>query len=502
MRERLTFEHEIGLLIPHGPSPERQERETAEGLRHKLRFLSFLPHWTEQAGKDVKLKPSIIDPGIYDGPIKYLIAKDLQACLMKVMERRAFAHIKVALVDLTKDLAKPEFAGYYHKSQVFVASIAKIAAMLGAFQLRHDLRVATKQKKPKSLAELFAAVRDDWAQTQSVGRAEPFTRGITLQGKLVALARSAKVALVEPKAPRLETVLAPVASGGAVTIEFNRTGEDWAKLESLIKAYNRASYGYSAARKSRAGAQSELEKAQQSGFSARVTAARSKLADAERKLAPAQRKYLEARGKIDALGFWERMGIAIGGDVPASNFATSTVVRDVGFPYIASTLLQSGLYDTNRNGGLWLGADYYGRSWRGALAGGPAQSATPGSLAAFMTLLAQKRLVGSQASGDMHRVMMKRPTFTFPGTGSWFLEGLGHLSLTTALAKVGLAGGADDLAYIEREVEVSGGSKTTLRYVTVGLRARSGDELRELIRELDKCVLANNGLTPAQGGHS
>jgi hypothetical protein len=460
MLERLSFEHEIGLLVPREPPAEWRERETAEGLRQKLRFLAFLPHWAEQAGRDVELKPSALDPGIYDGPIKYLVAKDLQDCLMKVMGRRQFAHMKVALVDLTKDVMKPEFAGYYHKSQVFVASIAKIAAMLAAFQLRQDLRIATKQKKPTTLAEVFAAVRDDWAQTQRAGKAEPFTRGISLQGKLVALAGGAKVGLVEPKAPRLENVFADVAPGGAVTIEFRSTGEDRTGLNTLVKDYNHPS---------------------------------------------ARKKFLEAKGKIDALGFWERMGIAVGGDVPASNFATSTIVRDVGFLYIASTLIQSGLYDPNRAGGLWLGADYYGRSWRGALAGGVAQSATPGSLAALMTLLAQNRLVGSQASAGMRRVMQKRPSLTFPGTGSWFLEGLSPLPIKVALAKVGLAGGADDLAYIERDVEVAqsdgGKKKTTLRYVAVALRARSGGELRNLIRELDKCILANNGLTPAQGGH-
>jgi len=105
----------------------------------------------------------------------------------------------------------------------------------------------------------------------------------------------------------------------------------------------------------------------------------------------------------------------------------------------------------------------------------------------------------------MQSVMMKRPTLTFPGTGSWFVGGLSPFPLKTALAKVGLAGGADDLAYIERDVEVqlSDGSKkkTPLRYVAVALRARNGDELSNLIRELDKCILANNSLTPAQGGH-
>ena len=208
---------------------------------------------------------------------------------------------------------------------------------------------------------------------------------------------------------------------------------------------------------------------------------------------------------MDALGFLERMGIMAGGDVPASNFATFTVVRDVGFLYIASMLLQSGLYDTDRKGGLWLGADYWSTVWRGPLAGGPPQSATAGSLAAFMTLLTQNCLVSPEASAGMRLLMQKVPNLTYPGTGSWFWNGLRQLrnfgSLKTVLAKVGLANGADDYAFIEREADAGGGKKIMLRYVAVGLRAQSGNDLEKLILELDKCILANNGLTPAQGGH-
>jgi hypothetical protein len=61
-----------------------------------------------------------------------------------------------------------------------------------------------------------------------------------------------------------------------------------------------------------------------------------------------------------------------------------------------------------------------------------------------------------------------------------------------------LANGVDEVAFIERDVETTAddGSKktTTIRYVVVALRARNGDELHTIIRDLDKCILANNGL--------
>ena len=109
-------------------------------------------------------------------------AASCKSCLKDVMKKTNFRPIKVALVDLTKGLMQPEFAGSFDfKEQVFVASVAKIAAMLAAFQLRQDLRVAWKMKGAKSLAELFDRVRDDWAATQSDpgGKATPFTRRVS-----------------------------------------------------------------------------------------------------------------------------------------------------------------------------------------------------------------------------------------------------------------------------------------------------------------------------------
>src|SRR6058998_1752677 len=102
---------------------------------------------------------------------------------------------------------KPKFAGFNHKMQLFAASVPKLAAMLGAFQLRKDLRVALKKKGSKTLAALYKDVRDDWAATQidPKGKATPFTRRITLRGKLVLLDGS-PIDLDDPRSPQLETI--------------------------------------------------------------------------------------------------------------------------------------------------------------------------------------------------------------------------------------------------------------------------------------------------------
>ncbi len=471
---------------------------TTEELSKKLTHLALLPHFVEVNGKDVPLTPGAMDPGIYDGREKYKINDKLQGCLKEVMKKNEFRHIRVALVDLTKSFNQPEFAASFdHTKQVFVASVAKIAAMLAAFQLRHDLRAVLKQKGAKTLAELFDLVRADWAGTQRDpgGRATLFSPGVSLRGKLV-LMNGNKIPLGDgkPKAPRLGVVFANVKAGNPVTIEFTSTGENKAKLKTIINEFNQASEDLDKA------LNKLKEEEKKKGNAMRV-------AEARRKHKERLQKFNQEKAKIDALGFLERMRVTIGGLVPASNFAMSTIVRDVGYLYIASTLLQSGLYDTHRNGGLWLGADYWEQSntWMGPLGGGSAQSATAGSLAAFMTLLVRRRLVSREASVGMGRLMKKAPNPTHPITFSPFKRGLKQLpnkgSLKTVLSKLGFHKGVDDCAYIEREVDCGKdrkGKKWELphRYVAVGLRAKSETELEKLILELDKCILASNRKTP------
>jgi hypothetical protein len=468
-----------------------------EELAKKLKFLSLLPHFTVVSGKLVPLAPSVMDPKIYDGPENYKVAPRLQDCLNNVMKKANIRPIKVALVDLTKNLMRPEFAGSSgFKEQVFVASVAKIAAMLAAFQLRQDLKAAWSMKGAKTLAELFDRVRDDWAATQRDpgGGAIPLTmRGVALRGKL-ALWKGKMIDIRDPKSPRLEDIIRPVMAG--LPVEFGSTSENKDLLRGAVDEFL-LKKEYEALEKAK-----DESKAAVSKGAAAQSAAKKKLLEAQQDLENAKRtKRPGAKIRFDALGFWERLGITVAG---ASDYATSTIIRDVGFPYIASTLLQSGLYDPSRGGGLWLGADYQSIVWKGALAGGDAISATAGSLAAFMTLLAQRRLVSPVASAQMQFLMQKVPDVPFPGFGSWFGQRLGRIgSLEKLLSKVGSArGGIDECAYIERKVYDGKGGQKLLRYVAVGLRAINDVDLEQLIIELDKCILANNGLTPAQGGHS
>ena len=341
------------------------EEETGEGLARKLKALSLLPHFASTTSGDVALQPSLMDPKIYDGPDNYKIAPALQDLLKEVMKKPRFRPMQVALVDLTKGATRPEFAGSFdHKRQVFVASLAKLASMLGALQLRHDLRVAFRQPGPRSLDALFARVRDEWAATQRDpgGKPTSFTSGITLRGKLV-LRNGALIPLTGPKSPRLEEVFRPLAL--SAPLNFSSNNHDEATLVTIVEAFNAKVNAAFAARR-------------------RAQRAATATPDRQEKLDEAKRRYAvalrAATNEFDAhkLGFWERLGISVGGDVPASNYATSTVIRDVGFPYIASTLLQTGLYDTNRGGGLWLGAAYWGTNWIGAPGGDRASAAQRG----------------------------------------------------------------------------------------------------------------------------
>lgn len=482
MRERRHFEHEMQLLSTAADWAPEMQGETAQELQAKFKHLALLDHCVEVNSKDVWLDRSKADPKFYDGPTKYKHAGGLQTCLDPIAKEPRFKHMKIALVDLSKGVGSPEFAASDDgMAQVYVASAAKIAAMLAAFQLRYDLRILLKLTKPASLAALYDEQRSRWvdSQTDPGGKANPFTRGLSLRRRLVLRSRD-EIPVTKPRMPDLTPIFADAAAKSPLKVEFRSTGETKDQLSAIIDEFDKAMTDFWSAQKRKRPAP---------------------------EIAALGRKAKEAAKKVDALGFLERLRITMGGIVPASNFATSTIVRDVGYGFMASVLLQTGLYDTDRNGGLWLGAPYWGTaaSWERPLAGGDHQSATAGALAAAMTLLAQGRLVNPQASREMLALMKKEPNPTHPGIKSWFKEGLKQLrdegSLVSVASKLGVDKGIDDCALIERKVETGSGAKKPLLYVAVGLRAKGSGELQNLILRLDKCILANNGVTPAQGGH-
>lgn len=455
------------------------EDEDAKGLDRKLVNLALLPHSWRRNGREVELIPASLTLPIYDGPDKFKIdpALALQTCLTEVMNAK-FPHMKAAVVDLTKGDSQVQFAGYAHSDQVDVKDIPKLAVLLAAFQLRHDLCVLSNDTKPDTADSLFRAARNKWAeaarQILDIKHVKPGPSGhlfvadrIFAGDRIVYIKDVPKsadwhaVPLIEPKAPRLEDIFT-WNPGGSCAVDFKSSGQD---RFDVVKLANDASGN------------------------------------------------AESRRALAARGFRERLRLMIGGDnllEPIADFVTGGVIRDIGYEYIASTLLGSGLYDPGRGGGLWLGDDYgagvwkhKAGTWHGALTGGGARSATAGSLAALLLLLATNELVDAQASAEI-RDFMQPDLLDAVRHYAGFKEGLAQLPDAGSVTSIASIGGftgrfADDAALIERSL---GTDKPTLRYVAVGLRGHSSKDLMTLILELDKCVLANNGLAPTDGGHT
>ena len=78
----------------------------------------------------VTLKPSVLDPQIYDGSENYKIAPKLQDCLKDVIKKANFRPIKVALVDLTKGRMQPEFAGSFNRDYTIPVEAAGCGSAL------------------------------------------------------------------------------------------------------------------------------------------------------------------------------------------------------------------------------------------------------------------------------------------------------------------------------------------------------------------------------------
>jgi protein subunit release factor A len=103
------------------------------------------------------------------------------------------------------------------------------------------------------------------------------------------------ISLAEPKAPRLEDVFAD-AKGVPISIRFKSTGENRARLETIIDEFN-----LEKEKEELEQAKKELAKAKDESMR---KAAQQKLVEAKSKLAEAIRaKRPEARRKLDALGF-------------------------------------------------------------------------------------------------------------------------------------------------------------------------------------------------------
>jgi beta-lactamase class A len=119
----------------------------------------------------------------------------------------------------------------------------------------------------------------------------------------------------------------------------------------------------------------------------------------------------------------------------SSNVDASKAAHWVGFEKIAQTLTSSKyrLYDTTKNGGLWLGKAYGGPRdfWRADPLHNLSHGATTLQLARFFTLLAENKLVDPEHNRLMKEVLSK------PGINHKFVKGLSGIQGVTIYRKSG-----------------------------------------------------------------
>lgn len=163
----------------------------------------------------------------------------------------------------------------------------------------------------------------------------------------------------------------------------------------------------------------------------------------------------------------------------SSNSSAAHCINAIGFQYLNGALEAEGLYEPGR-GGLWLGANYGGRNWKiEPVSRRTHMGATAKSVAHFLTLLEDSRLVSEGASNEMRGLMRL--------AGTWLGEGLGKARpprpINDIYGKVGLMGTLHDCAVIERS---AGGRR--IRYAAVVLTAKDATTIHKLVVALDDYI--------------
>ena len=185
-------------------------------------------------------------------------------------------------------------------------------------------------------------------------------------------------------------------------------------------------------------------------------------------------------GKPNTLDFSPEARDAFGGIM--HNKQAGDAIINVGFPFIASVVWQSGLFHPSRRG-LWLSSSYGNGQWgNNPIRGVHSANITALSAATYFTLLAQGRLVDDASSSEM-RAWLRG------GCVTWlFPEALGVVA-----SKCGIwSDYLHDCAFVARD---------SIRYVVVGLtRTRRNEDSKytQLFQELDKLIVQNNQ-TPRAG---
>lgn len=171
----------------------------------------------------------------------------------------------------------------------------------------------------------------------------------------------------------------------------------------------------------------------------------------------------------------------------SSNQAASDAIQALGFNYINSVLWQSGLFDPETGGGLWIGKAYGGENdrWHRDPVANTSHGASALSLAMLLTELAQGDLIDEKSSREMLAILGS------PGLHHKFVRGIERCDPEAVVCRKSGTWSRwhGDAALIESERK---------RYAAVAL-VESGDGnrlLEDLIVALDACIERRDSLSP------
>lgn len=378
------------------------------------------------------------DPGIYLASGAYNENPTLTTCLTTALRGiRGAGGVQVALVDLTKGLGSPEFAGVRHTQSVGLASIAKLLPMYAAFQLRAQLRRLKAATGAATAADLIREAHTRWRATQSpaAGTAvAPITGHLGQKGELFTWKGQAIDLFSASRVPNL----AQVMDDTAVVALRSRPRSMLGTAATCDSAHALRSYEY------------------------------------------------KGEQTIRELSFVQRMQMMV---AISDNVAAMTCIDDLGFAYINSVMVQSGLWHPAR-GGLWLRGNYRkGTWWRASPLGGGGQG-TAGALVAFLTLLARDRLVDAASSAAMRQMLVKNdyPSVLTRSPVGGALSRAGRAS--TIHSKLGLLSNAVYDAALVQRTEAG----KSLHYAVAILNAPTEAIIGAVAVAVDNCIRQNNGI--------
>jgi V8-like Glu-specific endopeptidase len=384
-----------------------------------------------------------LDPGFYTPAGDYQTTPSLQTLVDAVGKLPAARGVKLALVDLSKGLGSPEFAGIGHTTALAVGSVGKAAVMYAAFQLRAQIRRLLAQPAFSTPAAAFTAMQTAWLAMQGSPAGAPVTpvagplgrRGdlMTWKGAPIGLSQG------QGSLPNF-----PAIFGATSPLDFESKAITFVNTSTLCDE-----------------------------FAVLMQATHNK------------------DGGNRKRAFLQRLRLMTGF---SDNSASGTCIDDLGSAYVASVMVQSGLWHPTR-GGIWLSSNYAGRAWRKSPLGGFVQHGTAGAVAALMTLLARNLLVDAASSAEMRALLLKR---AYPGAGSYSpvrkaLRTIPARESSKVVSKLGLIDNTTSDAAIVERTELG----KRLHYVVVILGVPDHPKDTTIINvalALDNCIRRHNGL--------